>query len=115
MGATLSKEARAVSDLSRLQKHPGADEMFLRGRELDLQRQYAGYNFGAILVWMRSMLAHCTLGSYEGMVLDVTELENAFHGHSCCTQTANGSPVHKPKSLSCSSLQNPLLSRCTTC
>lgn len=81
-GPGLSKESWAVSDLSHLQNHPGVDEMFLRRHELDLQRQYTGYNFGTILVWMRSTLALCTLGSYEGMGLDVIELENAFHGHS---------------------------------
>lgn len=54
-------------------------------------------DLGTILVWTRSTLAHCTLGSYEGIGLDVTELENAFRGHSYCTQAANGSPVHKPK------------------
>lgn len=59
--------------------------------------------------------AHSTLGSCEGMGLDVTQLENGFHGHSYCTQTANRSPVHKPKSVSCSSLQNPLLLGHATC
>jgi len=115
MGPALSKEAWAVSDLSRLQNHPGGNEIFLRWRGLDLQRQYTHPNFGTILGWMRSTLAHCALGSCEGMGLGITQPENAFCGRSYCTQTANGCPVHKSKSINYSSLQNPLLLACTTC